>query len=241
VKILAFDTATRATTVALLDTAGGATLERRDDPAPGERPRHTSQLMGLIAEVLAAAGCGWPEIDRLAVGTGPGTFTGLRIGVATARALARAREIPLVGVSTLESLAAVAALEARGQEADVLLAVLDARRREVFAAAWPTPERGSATALGPPALTPAAMAPAELAEIVSGLGVRRLAVGDGSVEFRSVLERPGTLIPSDESGLHRVSAVLHCRLAAERSPVPADAVSPEYLRRPDAELSLRAS
>jgi tRNA threonylcarbamoyladenosine biosynthesis protein TsaB len=236
VRILAFDTATRATTVALLDEAAGVELEARDDPEPGARPGHTSRLMPLIVEVLDRAGRGWDEIDRLAVGTGPGTFTGLRIGVATARALAGARVLPLVGISTLESLALGALPAARVGGHDQVLAVLDARRREVFAAAW-SPDGAAA---GSPTLERGVMTPAALAESSLGLGRSRLAIGDGAVEFRQVLERPGTLIPADDSELHRVSAVHHCRLAAQRLSVGAEAVSPEYLRRPDAELNLRA-
>ena len=127
--ILAFDTATRATTVAL--ETPERTLERRDDPPRASRPRHTSVLLGLIEELLQEADAGWDQIDLLAVGVGPGTFTGLRIGVATARALASARGIPLVGISTLESLARNAPLEH-----STVAAVLDARRGEVFAAIW---------------------------------------------------------------------------------------------------------
>jgi tRNA threonylcarbamoyladenosine biosynthesis protein TsaB len=244
VRVLAFDTATRATTVAVLDPGGGAAIERRDDPDPGQRPRHTSRLMPLIAEVMRDSESGWPDIDLLAVGTGPGTFTGLRIGVATARALARARGIPLVGVSTLESLAAGAVPAARGGDRDVVLAVLDARRREVFAAAWPAGPGPAAWPAGPgpgdPLLAAAAMSPMALAEAAAQLGHRQLAIGDGAIEFRSVLERLGTLIPADDSGLHRVSAAVHGRLAAGRPLSGEGAVSPEYLRRPDAELTLRA-
>ena len=105
VKVLGFDTATRATTVALLDSERDEAVERRDDPSPGARPRHTTRLMALVVEVLQVAGADWSAVDRIAVGVGPGTFTGLRIGVATAHALARARDIELVGVSTLHSLA----------------------------------------------------------------------------------------------------------------------------------------
>jgi tRNA threonylcarbamoyladenosine biosynthesis protein TsaB len=241
VRILAFDTATRATTVALLDTEDGTELALRDDPEPGARPRHTSCLMLLVSKVLKQAGSGWPEVDLLAVGTGPGTFTGLRIGVATARALARAREIPLVGVSTLRSLALGAEDGAREGGHDAVLAVLDARRREVFAAAWPAIVAGPGFARGEPVLAPAALSPLALADSASGLGHRRLVIGDGAIEFREVLERPGTLIPSDDSGLHRVDAIRHCRLAAEWPPRATEDVLPEYLRRPDAIENLRAS
>ena len=77
---------------------GERTLELRDDPPAGERPRHATRLLGLITEVMAEAGVGWESIDRIAVGVGPGTVTGLRIGIATAKAnaeknLRNAREL----------------------------------------------------------------------------------------------------------------------------------------------------
>ncbi|MFZ0040328.1 MAG: tRNA (adenosine(37)-N6)-threonylcarbamoyltransferase complex dimerization subunit type 1 TsaB [Solirubrobacteraceae bacterium] len=236
-RILGFDTATRATAVALLDTEAGVAIERRDDPPPSVRPRHTTRLMGLIAEVLSAGGAGWEAIDLIAVGIGPGTFTGLRIGVATARALSQARGIGLVGVSTLESLAG-AASEATGEE-EAIVAVLDARRGEVFAAGW-----SAQTATHPdrePTMNARAGAPEAIADTAQRLGLRWLAVGDGAVEFRPVLERSGARIPEDDSSLHRVTAVTHCRLASSRRPGSPDGVQPEYLRLPDAELNLRAS
>ena len=95
--ILAFDTATGATTVAL-SGVGDVVYTARDDPRPGERPGHATRLLPLTALVMERAGVGWDGVDRIAVGVGPGTFTGLRIGIATARALARARRIALVGV-----------------------------------------------------------------------------------------------------------------------------------------------
>jgi tRNA threonylcarbamoyladenosine biosynthesis protein TsaB len=103
-RILAFDTATPATTVALA-LSDGRVISRRHDPATGERPGHQSLLLTLAVELLDEAGFGFAQLERIAVGVGPGTFTGLRIGVATARALAQAHEIPLVGVSTLHALA----------------------------------------------------------------------------------------------------------------------------------------
>ena len=215
-RVLAFDTATSATAVALAD--GDTVVERRDDPPPRARPRHTSRLMPLIAELLADAGWGWDRLDRVAVGVGPGTFTGLRIGVATALALARARELELVGVSTLESLSLNA-------EADNICAVLDARRGEVFAAAWMHRR---------PVLEAAAFDPAALAERI---GSDTLAIGDGAVAFRAVLERSGALIPDDSSDLHRVTAVNHCRLGVLADPSDPDAVRPQYLRLPDAETA----
>jgi tRNA threonylcarbamoyladenosine biosynthesis protein TsaB len=233
VRILAFDTATAATTVALCDV-GTAPVEARDDPEPGTRPRHTTRLMSLIAEVLDRGSCSWDRLDRIAVGVGPGTFTGLRIGVSTARALARARGIALVGVSTLESLALGAAGAARD---GAVVAVLDARRGEVFAAAWET----SGPALGRRLLDPVALAPETLASTAARVGARRLMIGDGAVAFRPVLEGSGTTIPDDRSRLHSVDAIYHCRLASGPAPATGGDVRPEYLRLPDAELSYRAA
>jgi tRNA threonylcarbamoyladenosine biosynthesis protein TsaB len=240
VRVLAFDTATPATTVALCDSAGAEPLQARDDPEPGRRPNHTTRLMALIAEVLARAGCGWDGVDRIAVGVGPGTFTGLRIGVATARALARSREIELVGISTLQSLALGAVEEARARGADAILPVLDARRGEVFAAAWITGEVDGAPAAGR-LLQPVAVAPSALAQTAARVGDSCLAIGDGAVAFRAVLERSGTSIVDGGSRLHRVDAVFTGRLAFGSQSAAAESVRPEYLRLPDAERSLQAA
>jgi tRNA threonylcarbamoyladenosine biosynthesis protein TsaB len=219
-RILALDTATAATVAAYLDTESGFSLEARDDPPVSARPSHASQLLGLVEEVLNRSGAGWTAIDRIAVGRGPGTFTGLRIGVATAQGLARGQDRPLVGVLTLDSLAlgAAGAAEAAGAPA---LAVIDARRGEVFA--------------GGPGIEPCVLAPDALAEIAAG----RLAVGDGAIKFRAVLEAVGARVPDDLSELHRVSALWHCRLAETAEPQALSAIQPEYLRVPDAELNLR--
>jgi tRNA threonylcarbamoyladenosine biosynthesis protein TsaB len=238
VRILGFDTATRATAVALLDTDTGEAVQRRDDPPPGARPRHTTRLMALVVEVLGAAGAGWSDVDRIAVGVGPGTFTGLRIGVATAHALARARDIELVGVSTLHSLAR-GARAAAPAEHDGVMAVIDARRGEVFAAGWAVADAARADA--EPVLSPRALAPGALAEVMRGDGRAWLAAGDGAVEFRAALEHAGARIPEPDSQLHRVSAVEHCRLAFALRPEPPEKVQPEYLRLPDAEISLRTA
>jgi tRNA threonylcarbamoyladenosine biosynthesis protein TsaB len=244
-SVLAFDTATRATAVALADPSGDVRLAR-DDPDPGQRPAHTTRLMALIAELVAAGG-GWGAVETIAVGTGPGTFTGLRIGIATALALSRARELPLLGVSTLAALALAADAEAGAGGFDVVLAVLDARRREVFAAGW-TPGSLSAAAppkgMGNPAaalgrLPAAAVAPDALVAAAAYLG-RCLAVGDGAQEYRAVLEAGGITVAGVSSPLHRVNAAAHARLARAGLAVDGDAVRPEYLRTPDAELSLRA-
>src|SRR4051794_14847305 len=140
--VVALDTATPSTVAGVL-LPGGDVVERRDDPPPGTRPRHAERLLALAEEALEAARTGWTEVDRIAVGVGPGGFTGLRIGIATARALAQAHDTPLVGVSTLRALAD----EAGGRVA----AVIDARRGEVFAAVW---DADGTEVLAPRALAP---------------------------------------------------------------------------------------
>jgi len=236
VRILALDTATPATTVAL-SGIGEVVYTARDDPRPGQRPGHATRLLPLTAAVMNRAGIGWDGIDRIAVGLGPGTFSGLRIGIATARALARARDIPLVGVSTLQSLA-LRGPDARPATAglDAVFAVLDARRGEVFAASWRLDE---AHEFDNALLLPHAFAPEALAELMAPLGPTALAIGDGAIAFREVLERSGAFIPDDDSQLHKVTATNHCKLAASLQASVPDEVRPDYLRAPDAEMAHR--
>jgi tRNA threonylcarbamoyladenosine biosynthesis protein TsaB len=241
--VLGLDTATRATAVALCgDGRGGVSIpsvERRDDPVSGARAGHAAHLLELTVDALAGAGIGWDQVDRIAVGVGPGTFTGLRIGVASARALAQARSIELVGVSTLQSLALLAAPAARAAGAELVAGVIDARRGELFACAWEldTVERPDAR----PALEARPYKPAALVDALRGLNRNALAVGDGALAFKAQLERGETLVPADDSGLHRVSAIGHCRLGRVLAPGPAGGVLPAYLRLPDAELSKRSA
>ena len=239
-KVLAFDTATRATTVGLADSNAGEPVTARDDPDAGARPRHMTQLLALITDVMERAECRWEDIDRLAVGVGPGTFTGLRIGVATARALARARAKPLIGVSTLQSLALGACDDAIDAGHELTVAAIDARRGEVFAAAWAS-SGAAAPDAGPPLIPPTALAPAELARTLERQRGTVLLVGDGALAFRAVLEGPRTSIPEQSARVHRVQAIHHCRLASGPHAVDHRDVVPEYLRRPDAELSQAAA
>jgi tRNA threonylcarbamoyladenosine biosynthesis protein TsaB len=102
--VLGFDTATAATSVGLM-LADGSISQARDDPAGEQRPGHATRLLPLADGLLSETGLGWSELDRIAVGVGPGTFTGLRIGIATARGLAQSLGVELVGVSSLRALA----------------------------------------------------------------------------------------------------------------------------------------
>lgn len=219
--VLAFDTATPETVVGLA-VPGHEVTAARHTPAEGERPGHAAQLLPLAQSLLSAAGLTFADVQRIGVGTGPGTFTGLRIGVATARALAQGTGAELVAVPTLAVLADAAARD--GHDGPVL-AVLDARRGEAFAAA----HRDGAELLAPAAVRPEGL-PALLAVAP---GPWR-AVGDGAVRFRSELQPAGVEVPPDGSALHRVDAGALCRLAAIALPADRDRVVPEYVRAPDA-------
>ena len=208
------DTATPATAVAVWAPDGTA-VERRDDPAPGERPGHAARLLALVDEVVPD----WAAIERIAVGVGPGGFTGLRIGIATARALAQARDLPLVGVSSLAALAA--------PHDGRVVAVIDARRGEVFAALF----EGD-TEVWPPL----AASPADLVTRLREDGFAPLAAGDGSLRFRGMLHEAGIRMAPEDSTAHLVHAFHVCRLVAGAEPAVPASIEPIYLRRPDAEL-----
>ena len=102
--IVGIDTATSSTSVAVL-VPGGREVERRDDPSREERPSHAETLQPLLEQALVQAEVGWEDVTRICVGVGPGGFTGLRLGISTARALSQGHDLPLVGVSSLEALA----------------------------------------------------------------------------------------------------------------------------------------
>lgn len=231
--LLGFDTATRATAVGLR-LADGSTTQARDDPLAEDHPGHATRLLGMADEVLSRAGVGWGALQRVAVGLGPGRFTGLRVGVATARGLAQSLSAELVGVSTLRALAQPALVPAEG--ADRVMAVIDALRGEVFAAGYAANDHGTVRELA----IPEPLGPERLGEAmrrVSGeQATRWLAVGDGAVRYRSDLQSAGCEVPDDDSPLHGVDARALCELA-ERLPAAAsyEQLLPDYRRRPDAE------
>jgi tRNA threonylcarbamoyladenosine biosynthesis protein TsaB len=220
--VLGFDTATPATAVALRlpDDTERALLRL---PPPGARPEH-NRLLELADELLTTCGVDWPGVRRVGVGIGPGSFTGLRIGVATARGLAQSLGAELVGVGTLRALAVAARPEAEGPVA----AVLDARRGEAFVAVYDGDDE---------LLEPAAVAPEALAEVLATSPRPSLAVGDGAIRFVHQLKAAGVAVPADPSPLHCVDAAVICRLADLASAPDPSAVVPCYVRRPDAEIN----
>jgi tRNA threonylcarbamoyladenosine biosynthesis protein TsaB len=108
----------------------------------------------------------------------------------------------------------------------------------VFIAGW---SREGVDQGSPPLIGPTALGPDALAAELSRLDPAALAIGEGAVEFREVLERSGAFVPDDDSVLHRVTAVNHCRIARDLEPSDPQRIQPEYLRLPDAELARRAA
>ena len=215
VLLLAFDTATPAVTVALRGDEGVLAEHTEVDAR-----RHGELLAPGIEKVLAAAGRARTELTGVAVGVGPGPFTGLRVGLMTARALGDALEIPVHGVCTLDILAAevMSAAQGPGSAADGRFAVAtDARRREVY---WATYD-----AAGRRETDPFVDRPAEIAERLTGLAV----AGQGPRLYPE--QFPHALEPALPSAA--VLAELTARLLRE-DPAALLLPHPLYLRRPDA-------
>ncbi len=219
--VLGVDSATADAVVGV--TAGGELVrEARVDPGPDGRPRHSQVLLEEIERSVEEAG-GWARIERIAVGIGPGSFTGLRIGVSTARALAQARQIPIVPVGSLTALARGIS---EGGSAALALPVIDARRSEAFAALF----GGDGAELWAPFVTQ----PAELAARVEELEETPLAAGDGALRFGAELEAAGATVAPPDDPIHRVAARHICAVGEAAAEATPDQIQPLYLRPPDA-------
>jgi tRNA threonylcarbamoyl adenosine modification protein YeaZ len=190
VLTLAFDTATSVATSALVD----------DGEVLGERTSRAQTLLEDVDALLRQGGAHPRDLDALALGIGPGSFTGVRIGLAAARGLALSLDVRGGGVSTLAALAA---------GAPGALPVIDAKRREVF-----TLVDGA----------PAVLVPADVRA--------RVAVGDGALRYRDVLEGNGIEVPPDNDERHLPRARFHVQLLTGLQPV--EQIEPLYLRAPDA-------
>ncbi len=181
-------------------------------------------LLEEVERAVAAAG-GWDAVGLIAVGLGPGSFTGVRIGIATARGLAASTGLPVAGVCTLDAIGR--ALRERDGEGAGCLAVLDARRDEVFAALY-------LAGRGERLWEPLVASPADLAGRVAELSQPPRAAGSGALRFRQELARRGVEIPDDADPVHRVAARHICALAAADQAGDAGSLVPIYLRPPDA-------
>ena len=207
--ILALDASTPVTTVALAN-------DREVLAEVSATTRGASEtLLPAVHAALDLAGEDLGSVERVLAGVGPGTFTGIRIAAATARALSAGTGISLAKNSTLDALAAPA-LSCSGD----VLAVLDARRGQVFARRFS--EAGPTTGIY-------CVRPEQLS--VEG---RPFVVGDGAARYREALSGLGR-IPPDGSPLHRVTAVGHV-ISADLTPVGPEELVPIYVREPDAEV-----
>jgi tRNA threonylcarbamoyladenosine biosynthesis protein TsaB len=206
--ILVLDASTPITTVAL--AREGEVLAEISISARGA----SEVLLPAVHAALDLAAEELASVERLLVGVGPGTFTGIRIAAATARALSLGTGVALSKNSTLAALAA----PALSCDADVL-GVLDARRGQIFAQRFSGEGQTEISCVKPEDLS------AEGAPLI---------VGDGAVRYRDALSELGR-IPPDDSPLHRVTATGHV-LSADLTPVEAERLVPIYIREPDAEV-----
>jgi tRNA threonylcarbamoyladenosine biosynthesis protein TsaB len=205
--ILALDTCLAACSVAILD--GERVLAARSEPmARG----HQERLAPLAAELMIEAALPFSALARIGATLGPGSFTGLRVGIAFAKGLGAALSVPVVGVGVLEALAA-------GEEG-VTFAVMDAKRGQLYLQAFDG---------GKPLMAPDALdlptAAARLVELAGGRPATL--VGPGAALLAGILADARLL------ALDHPDPVAVARLAAARSPVPP---RPLYLRAPDAKL-----
>lgn len=220
--VLALDTATRRASVAVC--RGEEVL------AEGSREvtTHSEGLMPLVDETLRGCGVDVGELDVVVCGVGPGSFTGLRIGMATAKGLCFAAEMPLYGVSSLRALAL-------GAGAGLVAAVLDARRREVYVGLYRDGEP-----LTPEIVCP----PSEVAGRLSGAledpASTVLLAGDGALAYREILlsSLEGATLAAEDR--HVIEARQLARAAlprvAARDADDLAALSPRYIRPSDAKL-----
>ncbi|WP_405062069.1 tRNA (adenosine(37)-N6)-threonylcarbamoyltransferase complex dimerization subunit type 1 TsaB [Kribbella sp. NBC_01505] len=212
--LLAFDTSSAAVTVAIADPVTGAIVA---SSTTVDALRHGELLAPAIAAALAEAGCTPRELTRIAIGVGPGPFTGLRVGLVTARTMADVLGIEVVGVCSLDILARQSSLSLP------VAVATDARRKEIYWALYdgPAPD-GSRRRLEGPAVDK----PAAVAHVLAGLPL----IGRGATLYAETLS-----VPADEVVEYPSAEVLAYGVATGTLEVVAP--DPLYLRRPDVTLS----
>lgn len=212
--LLAFDTSSAAVTVAIADPVTGSVVA---SSTTVDALRHGELLAPAIAAALSEAGCTARDLTRIAVGVGPGPFTGLRVGLVTARTMADVLGIEVAGVCSLDILAHQAALTLP------VAVATDARRKEIYWALYdgPAPD-GSRRRLEGPAVDK----PADVAHVLTGLPI----IGRGAVLYADVLGAP-----ADEVMEYPSAEVLALGVALGTLAIVAP--DPLYLRRPDVTMS----
>lgn len=227
--ILSIDTATPCSSVALTrgNRACGQTLASLELTGNGS---HSRRLLGSISYLMENAAVSWSDIQAVAVSLGPGSFTGLRIGMATAKGLAAAAGIEMVGISTLDSLAS------KCVSSRLICSVLDARKKEVYTAFYRLNELGFTRIIGEMAV----MSPEELAGKISEPVVM---IGDGAVVYRELFEQQlGAAVIFTPAQLHMPTAsslgMLACEAYLRGDVLDIGEAVPIYIRSSDAELNL---
>jgi tRNA threonylcarbamoyladenosine biosynthesis protein TsaB len=228
--LLALDTSTRRIGVAIGDAHGMHAALELGGPCDDRPPRHAEEVAPAIAYLAEQCDAKLSQLSAIAVAIGPGMFTGLRVGVTTAKVLAQALRIPVIPIASLDLLAYP--LRHAGA---LVVPVMDARRHEVYYAMY-QPVPGGIQRLGPYELGPIHDVTAEL----EARGTEALVCGDGGLRFREafvdlervVLAGPGHTAPSLAALVELASA----RYEREEFCAPAD-VLPLYLRRSDAEIA----
>lgn len=217
--ILAFDSAGRGCSAAIW-RSGEVVAVRREEMRRGQAER----LIPVIEATLADAGIGYETLDAVAVTTGPGGFTGVRIGLATARGYALTLGVPVIGLSNFEVI--VAATDPMARAGRTLVVAIDAKRTDIYAQAFDA----SLSSVS----DPLAVAPAVLAERLPAGAL--LLAGDAVSPARAALESAAREVAVDEKAELADPAIL-ARLATE-APLPAGGVLPRplYLRPPDVTL-----
>ncbi|OFV90038.1 MAG: tRNA (adenosine(37)-N6)-threonylcarbamoyltransferase complex dimerization subunit type 1 TsaB [Acidobacteria bacterium RIFCSPLOWO2_12_FULL_65_11] len=236
-RVMALDTTVRGGSVALVALARGRCIV---DERPGDSSRsHAERLPGEIAAVIDAHGLVWADIDLFAVAAGPGSFTGLRIGISTIQGLALTVGRPLVAVSALEALAQCASERAGAGRS--VAAWMDAHRGEVFAALYRVmpapifdPER-IVEVEGPTVGHPLAVIERVADHLPHGPAVF---VGDGAVLYAASIERrwPSQAGPLPQPLLAGAIGRMALARATRGDTIHPSSVRPLYVRRPDAEL-----
>ncbi len=233
--VAAIDTATPTLSCALLELRPGAVevLTTRTDRPAGPGVGHGIRLPGALADLLVAVGRKVPDLEGFAVGLGPGSFTGLRIGLATWKGLAYANRRPIVGVGSLAAMALEAAAALPPGSDALLVPMLDARKGEVYAGFYRA-AAGSVAAVRPEE----ALAPEALAARIQGLGPA-VGFGEGFAAHAGVL---AATLPFLDGAPDHPSADAVGRLAAPRLEAATFddralfALEPHYVRKSEAEV-----
>lgn len=226
-NVLALDTATGTVSVAVHDGSGivAAAVAR------GER-RHAELLTPMVRDVVDRAGIALTDVGAIAVDIGPGLFTGMRVGIAAAKAMAEVLDVPVVPVSSLEALAHAV----ESSEMDVIACVLDARRSEVYWSLVRASDRA-------PLTEPRVGSPESCVADIAARGQSVAVVGSGMERHREVfadqlrLAVPAFALGGPSEPVAKSVAVLGHVRAMRQMTVAVDEVVPLYLRAPDAEIN----